>query len=86
MEPVRVPRADVPSSVRAVVGAAVVIVALLLLVAGSFYYPYPDGKSPTFSEFFVFWARELILLGIALAAMILARRAWARRGKRANRL
>jgi len=81
MEPLRVPGTDLPSSVRAAIGVAVVV-GLLLLVAGSFYYPYPDGKSPTFSEFFVFWSRELILLGLALAAMVVAGCAWVRRGKR----
>jgi uncharacterized membrane protein len=52
---------------------AIGFVGLLLLVACmavSYYYPYPSGKRPDFLSLLMLWAREAIILVVALAGLV----------------
>jgi hypothetical protein len=62
-----------PNAGWIVVLSMVVIVALMAVF---YFYPYPDGKRPSFGSFVLFWLKEIIALAlftVAGVALLIAR-------------
>jgi len=50
-----------------------VVVALLFMIAAivwTYDYSYPSGRRPDLLSFLAFWLRELLILGAALACLV----------------
>lgn len=53
-------------------GILALVALLVIIMIASIYYPFPSGKTMTFSGFVQLWFREIILVSLITVALLIA--------------